>query len=433
VKLFAPLRNVETFTGVQRFISGRATFQDGKYETYAKEGYQINALVFACVNELASSVSEPSLQARQGGRWRHFDEEGTASANRLLRLMMNPNPYMGHALFWSGVVMHRSIAGNAFAVKERTRSGAVRGLRLVRPDRMSIVPDAEKFISHYEYNIGDREPIKLPPQDVIHWKTLNPLNDFYGYPPLGAIAKAVDLDNFAFDFVSQYFEQAGIPSGILSTKAKMNDLSKKEIRERFARELGGRGKWHGLLVLDGADATYTQMTQSLGAQGLVLPELNKIIEARITGALGVPPTLVGTVIGTEASSYGNKKSERESFWNETMKPLYRELVDPLNKAMFLDDFPGVQEVTFDLSTVGALLPDADALATRWSGMVTSGIAGQKEARIALGLPAEPETDDVFFIPSNLTQTPKGDVGAMPELAPAPSPVAVGVNGNGRGA
>jgi HK97 family phage portal protein len=282
---------------------------------------------------------------------------------------------------------------------------------------VSIVPDERNFIRRYEYNIGDREPIPLMPEDVIHWKTPNPLNDFYGMPPLKGIATVVDLDNYGFEFISNYYTNAGVPGGILTTKAKLSDLQRQEIKDRFNREYGS-GKWHGLLVLDSAEATFQAMTQNLGAQGLVLPELNKILEARITGALGVPPTLVGTVIGTEASSYGNKKSERESFWNETMKPLYRELVGPLNRSL-VPDFPGVKRVDFDLSTVGALLPDADAVQKRLRDDLMAGGLSIEEFRAKSGYGSLP-SGNTFLIPANLTQTKTEDIGKQPEPVAAPA-------------
>lgn len=421
-------RNLESWGGgVQRIVQGRPQWQEGNYVQYATEGYSSNALVYACINELASSVSEPHMRALQAEKWVHASDAGSSQSHRLTKLMEQPNPWFSHVEFWTAAVMYRSIWGNAYALKVRTQSGRVIELWLLRPDRVSIVPDARNFIARYEYNIGDSEPIRLPVEDIIHWKTPNPLNDFYGLSPLKGIAKVVDLDNFGFDFVSDYYTHAGVPGGILTTKSKLNDLQKKEIKERFNNEYGN-GKWHSLLVLDSAEATFQAMTANLGAQGLVLPELNKILEARITGAFGVPPTLVGTVIGTEASSYGNKKSERESFWNETIKPLYRELEGPLNRAL-VPEFPGVQRIEFDLSQVGALLPDADALHTRLRADLTAGGISQEEFRKLAGYPENRPAGHTFLIPSNLTQTPSEDVGKMPEPA---QPTPNGAAGAGRG-
>lgn len=422
--------NVTNWSGVSQYISGRAGFPDGKYETFAREGYMTNALVYACIEELATSSAEPVMQVMQAGKWLHRDDGGSSSAMRLLDLFYGPkergdgtltfgvNPWMDDFEFWRTVILHLSIAGNAYALKVRSRSGAVRQLWLMRPDRMRIVPDAQNFIRRYEYNMGDRDPIQIPVEDVIQWKKPNPLNDHFGMPPLMPLSGVVDLDNYAVKFVKTYFQKAGVPSAILATKQKITPDLAKEIRDRFSNNFGGDGQWLGLLVLDQTEATYTPMTQALGAQGLVLPELNYILEARICGAFGVPPELVGSVVGTQSSSYANKRASREGFWNETLKPLYRELVGPLNRGL-VPEFAGVQRMAFDLSTVGALLPDQDALWMRVGNALGKGLVGHKESRRLVGLP-EDTADDVFFIPSNLTQTPVDDIGAEPPALPPPA-------------
>lgn len=421
-------KNVESWAGISQYIEGRAALKDGTYQTYAREGYETNALVFACIEELGSSASEPTMHAKQGGQWRNADDGGSTGANRLLDLFYGSkrfngrtyygvNPFMDVYEFWKTVILHRSIAGNAYALKVRSQSGRVVELWLLRPDRVSIVPDKERFIRRYEYTADGIETVQLPVEDVIHWRTPNPRDDFYGMPPLRAIAANVDLDNYSRDFVKRYFEKAGVPSGILATKQKMSQELKDDLKERFGANLGG-GNWHGLLVLEQSEATYTQLTQSLGAQGLVLPELNQISEARICGAFGVPLSLVGTVVGTEASSYGNKKSEREGFWNETLKPLYRELAGPLKRSL-MPEFPGVQDFGFDLSTVGALQPDQDTLHARIRADVAAGIASLEEGRDRLGYPVELPTGHTFYVPTSIKQTPSESVGNEPEPIPVP--------------
>jgi HK97 family phage portal protein len=420
-------RNVTSWSGVSQYVAQSAAFSDGKYETYAREGYQTNALVYACIEELATSAAEPRMQVRiRGQKWKH--------EHPLLTLLERPNPFMDHFEFWATVILHRSLAGNAYALKVRSRSGKVVELWLLRPDRVRIVPSAETFIARYEYHLLDGAPIPLPVDDIIHFKTRHPIDQFYGMPPLMPIAGVVDIDNYMRDFVGTYFARAGVPAGMLSTKTKLTEELKHEIKTRFSRDYGGREGWHGMMVIDGTEASFTAMTRDLGAQGLVLPELNKIVEARITGAFGVPATIVGAVIGSEASSYGNKKSERESFWNETLKPLYRELAGPINMRL-APDFSGVAEVAFDLSTVGALREDDDAVHARARADLMAGGISVQEFREITG--REPEIPEgTFLIPSNLTATPadKVWVPAEPEAAlsarpAAPEPAVPASNGS----
>lgn len=408
----APPRNLLEWTGVAPWVSGKAQLLPAKYETYAREGYQANELVFACINMLATSAAEPVMHIRKPG------SDQWVSRHQLLNLMDRPNPFMDRFEFWATVIMHRALAGNAYALKVRSQSGKVVQLWLLRPDRVRIVPDENRFIRRYEYTTSSPDPIILPVEDVIHFKTRNPLDDFYGMPPLMVIAGRVDVDNFMRDFVKAYFENAGVPGGMLVTKNKMTADKIAEIRSRFKHTYGSAG-WHDLMILDQTEASFTPMTSAMGPQGLVVPELNEISESRITMAFGVPLTLIGALSGAGNSSYGNKKSERESFWNETLKPLYRELVGPLNRGL-VPDFFGVEEIAFDLSSVGALQPDLDTLHARIRSDFMAGYITRQEARTAIG--REPDaTDGVFLVPSNLTPVPVEDSNEPLALPPAPSP------------
>ena len=67
----------------------------------------------------------------------------------------------------------------------------------------------------------------------------------------------------------------------------------------------------------------------MGQRGLVVPELDEINEARLAMPFGVPLSIIGARLGMASSSYGNRKSDREGFWDETLSPLYKELAGPL--------------------------------------------------------------------------------------------------------
>lgn len=371
--------------------AGQAQLPDAKYSTYATEGYMKNELVFACIEELATSAAEPRMQARIGDKW--------VKTHPIVTLLGRPNPFMDDFEFWSTVIMHRSLAGNAYALIVRSRSGKVAELWLMRPDRVRVIPSRETYISHYTYDVGGGEIIKLPVEDVIHFKSRHPLNDWYGMPPLMAVSGRTDIDNYMKDFVKSAFQNGGMPGAILSIKQKMTPEDKEATRNRFRNSFSGPGGWHELLILDNAESSFTPMTMSLGTRGLVIPELDEIEEARIPMAFGVPQSLIGTRTSYQNGGYANKRAEEQHFWTGTLSPLYRELSGPLNLRL-VPNFTRVDEVGFDLSGVLALQDDVDKVASRWANLANKGIATIQEAREKVGLPREWSSDDVFLVPSS---------------------------------
>lgn len=410
--LGAVVNKAPSWQPVPTWQSGIAQPMALNYEAFAREGYGGNEIVFACVEEIRTSASEPRMMIRKGKEWAHDD--------RILTLMDRPNAFMDRYLFWSTILMHYHIAGNAYALKVRSRAGRVVELWLLRPDRVKIVPDAQKFIARYDYQIGGGEAIPLPANDVIHWKRGHPLNDFYGMSPLQVIASRIDTDNYMREFIKAYFLNAGVPGGILSVKQSLSEDAKTAIRERFRGTFAGPRGWHELLVLDNAEATFTATTAQMGQRGLVVPELDEINEARIAAVFGVPLSIIGARLGMSSSSYGNRKSDREGFWDETLSPLYKELAGPLNLAL-VPEFVGVDEIAFDLSDVRALQEDVDKVHTRVLKDVEGGLMAWEEGRLALGLPATPPTGYTMFVPTQIVQVPVEDMGEQPEPVPTKAP------------
>lgn len=397
-RAFSPVRNVSSFApiSISPYQSGRAQFPDNSYRTFADEGYSKNELVYAAIEELSTSAAEPEMMLKVGDQWTHDAP--------IIDLLENPNPFMDRFEFWATIIMHRSIAGNAYVLLIRSGSAKPVEMWIMRPDRVSVVPDSSKYISHYLYDVGMGEPVVLPVSDVLHFKTRNPLNDFYGMPPLMAASGRVDIDNFMKDFVKTYFERAGVPGGLLNVEGSMGEDMKRELKSRYSSEYGGKKGWHGLMVIDQKKASFTPMTANLGPSGLVIPELDEISEARILMCFGVPPELIGARVGMQNSSYAQKRSARESFWDETLAPLYKEMAGPVNLRL-VPAFYGerrlgrrLPKVAFDLSDVRALQEDVDQISARERSDAMVGALTLEEYRIRRGYGDIP-TDGTLLVPT----------------------------------
>lgn len=387
--------------------AGTAQLPGTTYEVYAREGYQKNELVLACIEELATSAAEPRTVGRVGGT--------DVADHDLIRLLNRPNPFLTRFQFWATIIMHLHLAGNAYVEKVRSRAGKVVQLWVLRPDRVRVVPDPVTYIGSYEYRIG-AERISLPVRDLVHFKMRHPLDDYYGMPPLMAAAGRVDVDNYMRDFVKAFFQNAGVPAGLLTIKQRMTAEQKAEVKGRFRNEFHGPRGWHDLLILDQAEATFQPMTSQLGQRGLVYPDLDAITEARIAMVFGVPLGLVGAKLGMASSSYANRKSDRESFWDETLAPLYRMLAETID-TFLLPDFTGLDEVLFDMSDVRALQEDIDKIHKRVRDNYLGGVITKQEARCAIGFPADAEGGE-FLLPRGTTVELDTAVPAGEAAAPA---------------
>jgi HK97 family phage portal protein len=383
------------------------------YERFAREGYGQNELVYSCVEMLATSAAEPKLCAYRG------DEK--LDDHPLIALWNSPNPWLDRFTLGATLVMYLSIAGNAYVEKVRSGAGKLVELWTPRPDRVFVVPDARRYVAGYDYVIG-ADTFRWPETDIVHLKNRNPLADlsaeFYGLPPLAVLAGRVDLDNWARSFVQAFFKNAGVPAGLLNIIKNATEQEREMIRSRYQQQYGGPTGWHRLLVIDGSQATYQPMALPLGDSGAGLGDLDEINEARVCMAFGVPPSLVATRLGMQSSSYANRTSDKENFWELTLAPLYKQIAAQLTLG-FREDYGDFDELRFDMDDVRALSEDVDKLSVRVLDQMTKGLITQEEARVLLGYPDKPEAEGTYYVPSSLIPTPSDQL--VPEPMPEPTP------------
>ncbi|MGE0057017.1 MAG: phage portal protein [Dehalococcoidia bacterium] len=431
--------------------SGRAT-QGSGYAAGAK-AYASNEIVYAAVNLLANSASEPRIiglrhtKSRQQTRAQNrvLASHGFPSRMRsailmasgyteeidhpVVRLLNNPNPYMSSGQLWATVSMDLDLAGNAYVLKARGVLGNAMELWRLRPDRVKILAGdmskGEPFITGFEYKVGNAVVV-FPYEDVIHFKTPGG-DDYYGMPPLMPIMGRIAIDGYMQGFLRAFFERGGTgPGSILSVKGEMSQEDKDEAKERFRRQFGGSGGWHEMMILDNSDgAVYTQLGLARGLRDALPKELDAVSEARIAMAFGIPGSILGLLIGYESSSYANKRQDWQVFWDLTMTPRLSNMDDVLNLRL-VPEFAGIDEVTFDLSDIRALQEDVDKLQERARANVQAGLMSHPEGRMAIGLPPE-AVDGVYFLPTSHKPVPVSQLGADESLAPT-EPQAQALNG-----
>lgn len=430
MRAIVPARTQSVGAAVPTWSEGVPQYPRQPFYRYALEGYSSNEIVYTCVEELSTSAAEPRLAAYV------LNAKGKPEqvANHpIIDLFERPNPFMSRYQFVASLIMYRSVAGNAYVEKVRSASGAVVQLWPLRPDRMFVIPDKEKHIRGWEYRLGD-QVYYLPAENVIQTKTRNPLDDWYGLPPIAVIAPRVDTDNFMRAFTGSFFRNAGVPAGLLNITKQVTALEKEAIKHRFNVATGGPGGWHSLLVLDNmGQVDYTPMGLPLGGQGIILPELDEIDEARLAMVFGVPLELIGARLSMLHGNRTTMKEARATFWDETLAPQYQELASDLSLGLVSEPWGAdLDYIDFDLSTVRALREDEDSKHTRIRADLAAGYISIQEARSETGREPEFDADAILMIPDNVNPLRAQDAINPPVPEPIPPTPKPALNGNGHG-
>lgn len=430
-----PERKVAVGAAIQTWEAGNPIQQKDSYYRYALDAYTGNEVAYACIEERCTSLAEPRLVAIRK------TAKGTEQIkdHPVLELFEHPNPFMSGESLISGLGMYRDIGGNAYLEKVRSGSGKVVELWPLRPDRMFVIPDPNPnvHIRGWEYRLGG-EPYPLDARDVVHWKSRSPLDDWYGLPLFRPAAMRIDSAAAMRVFTQAFFNNAGVPAGLLTFEKQIGKAEEAMVRDRFRNDYGGSNAF-GILPLGGVGqgntVTYTPMGLPLGERGLVMPELDEILDAKTAMVSGVPLELIGARLGMIHGNRSTMKEARASFMDETMAPIWRDLAAVLTMAL-QPEYGDFDYLEFDLSTVKALQEDETTKVDRVVKKLQAAVCSVQEARAELGYEPEFESGAILVMPDNISGLPADQLDAPPAPPPALSPPALGPgrqNGHANGA
>lgn len=428
-----PERKTAVGAAIQTWESGNPQQQRDFVYRYAHDGYAACEVMFAAVEELATSAAEPRLVAvRKTAK----GEPEQIHEHPVLDLFERPNPFMSRYELIATLIMYRMVSGNAYLEKTRSAAGKIVELWPLRPDRMWVIPDPVQHIRGWEYRLG-ADIYPLAARDVIHSRTRSMLDDYYGMPPARPAAMRIDSAGAMRAFTQAFFRNAGVPAGLLTMEKQVGAAEAQMIRDRFRNDMGG-GNAHSLLVLGGSGGKveYTPMGLPLGERGLVMPELDEILDAKIAMVFGVPLELIGSRLGMIHGNRSTTKEARASFWDETLTPLYQEIAATLSMAL-QPEYGDFDYLEFDLSTVKALQEDETARVDRVVKKVQAALCSVQEGRAELGYEPEYEPGAILVMPDNISGLPADQLDAPPApvtpLGSAPGGSASGAsNGHANG-
>lgn len=378
------------------------------YANFSKYGYGKNEIVHACIRELSTAVATPryyikSTTVTDGG----IEELPDSPMGRLL---VRPNPQDDMYSWMEKFVTYLYVAGNVYILKERSRTNAVTALWMLRPDRVAIVP-SEMGVNTYIYTIDGKE-YHIPSTDIAHMSFPNPAGDVYGLSPLSVLSKIINLDSSMTDFAKMYFQNSGVPSGLLKVKRRINSQEEASmIRSRWRSTFGGTNNMHKVAVLDD-DAEYQAMASA--PKDMDLTGLHYLTETRICSVFGVPPILISANVGLARGTYANYKEARMSFHSETVAPLVARIIRFMNYCLQIELGTGA-ELAADFANVLAPLDSDNDVANRVSLLYASGILTLNESRQMVGQKSVEDGDEFTPVGVDFGTDNKPDLGGKSKL------------------
>ena len=276
--------------------------------------------------------------------------------------------------------------GNAFVQILRSPGGEAAELFALRPDRVTIVPDARGWPAAFQYRAGDAvETIDAIGTDgrpqIVHIKGYHPLDDHYGLGCLGAAAEAIGLHNAATRWNRALLDNGARPSGALVYDPGDGSTLSPEQFARLKAELEsayqGPGNSGRPMLLEGG---LSWQSMAMSPADMDFAGLKEAAARDIALAFGVPPMLLGL---PGDNSYANYREANKALWRLTLLPLVSTICEALSEGL-ADWFPAAA-LTVAVDRVPALSEDRERL---WTSVTAADFLSREEKRELLGLTAK---------------------------------------------
>ncbi len=340
------------------FVGGNsANWTASNYEQFSTEGYVKNVVAHRCIAMIARSASFINF------KFGLIDQNGDFLENtthNLVKVFARPNTQESCYDLLEKIYSYKLIWGNVFLLVKKDIDGLVQSIFCLRPDRVSVLSDDNGDVVGYRYkkNKKIKEDYFVNCDgscDIIHIKSFNPLNDFYGLSAMESAKYSIDQHNEAARYSKALLQNSARPSGALIVKATEYNNGGRLTKEQFdtlkeqlySHHAGVENNGKPLILEGGLD--WKEM--SISPRDMDFIENKHVAAREIALAFGVPSQLLG-IPGD--NTYSNMIEARASLWEQTIIPLVQDVTKTLERGLGLiltDDDLSIQ---FDKTCIAKL-------------------------------------------------------------------------------
>ena len=222
-----------------------------------------------------------------------------------------------------GHVLHN---GNSYTYIVRDGAARPRELVLLNPDE--TYPVRVNGTLWYVTKVGS-EDVKLPAEDVLHWKGLG-WDGLVGYDVLTYAREAIGEGVAKMRYSASFFGNNARAGVIIEAPAKMKEEAKVELAKAWDRMHKGLDNAHRTAILDSGAKINTMTINANDAQ---LIESRKLSIVDMANVLDLPPHKLGA---DSRTSYSSLEQENQSYLVDCIDP-WLNMIEAEHRAKLLTE------------------------------------------------------------------------------------------------
>ena len=294
--------------------------QSAPLDAHSARVYEQSPWVYIAINRIAEAGALVPLKvfSMQGERRIGIDN------HPLEQLLNNPNPLTSRFELIEQTLGSLELHGNAYWLLVGDERGRPGEIWMLRPDRVSVVPDAARVVAGYLYQL-DGQTIPLSAVEVLHFQRWHPGSDFYGLSPISAARNAVLSDRHMADWNRHTFgKDSGVPAGIVNIRDFISDSDFERLKREWRSNYGGTSRRTAFLRGGAVEWQHIGLSHS----DLDFLQGRRAQRDEILNIFGIPVGLV-----SENATEANAKGAERQFIERTLYPKLVRLAEKISAEM----------------------------------------------------------------------------------------------------
>lgn len=405
----------------RNFGKGSGPYPRRNLIQFSDDGFKRCVIAFRAVSMVARSAANIPYEIWDG------DKQIEDVNHPLVKLLKRPNMLQSKSAFFESVFAYYVLHGNSFINKIGPDNKLPIEIWSLRPDRTRVQPGPLGVAGYYLEVNGRRINWEYDPvtgkSDILHIKTFNPLDDWYGMSAVEAASWSIDQHNLAGEWNQAMLQNSSKPSGAIVYQPSENmpptlsDKQRLDIKAQLNSEIVGTKNAARTLILEGG-LDWRQI--SLSPVDMDWLEGKRESAREIALAFGVPPMLLG-IPGD--NTYSNQREARQAFHEDTVIPALKSIITEFNNWLSPLYGDGI-EIKPNWQDEPAFQGQKEKI---WSSVQSADWMTINEKREATGFSRVevPEADEVLVNPSLVplgSETDTAEVEPEPKLDENGDPV-----------
>ena len=343
--------------------------------------------VYACVNLIANDLATLPINI-----YRETDDgnQKQPQHDQSYLLRKQPNQLYNSVVYRRTMFVNYLLWGNAYARIHRNNQGRPTRYEILKPWEVepyiaTTTAGREKYYKHYT------DGAIIAAEDMIHLADIS-YDGIKGMSKIAIARSSISLGMNATEMGDSYYKKAGMMSGFLKLKKRLQDHARKALREDFMAQYAGRDNTGSIGILE-EDTEYEAFKMEMPFSDAQFLESRKFQVEEIARFFNTPPHKIGHL---EKSSFNNIEQQNIEYVINTLAPISKLFEIEHDTKVFL-------EVTefIKIELKGLLRGDVAARTEYYKEMVGMGLMSLNEVRALEDMPPV-AGGDIHILPLNYT-------------------------------